>query len=101
MARGGASRCSRGGCRPSATQEALDRQPTDVKTTIRFAPLDATHDVFTDGACSGNPGPGGWAWAVPGGSWASGAEPRTTNQRMELQAVLEAVRCARRARSTS
>lgn len=48
--------------------------------------------VFTDGACSGNPGPGGWAWAVPGGAWASGAEPRTTNQRMELTAVLEAVR---------
>lgn len=48
--------------------------------------------VFTDGACSGNPGPGGWAWAVPGGPWASGAEPRTTNQRMELTAVLEAVR---------
>jgi ribonuclease HI len=51
-----------------------------------------TTTVFTDGACSGNPGPGGWAWAVPGGAWASGAEPRTTNQRMELQAVLEAVR---------
>jgi ribonuclease HI len=48
--------------------------------------------VFTDGACSGNPGPGGWAWAVPGGAWASGAEARTTNQRMELTAVLEAVR---------
>ena len=47
--------------------------------------------VFTDGACSGNPGPGGWAWAVPGGVWASGSEPRSTNQRMELQAVLEAV----------
>jgi ribonuclease HI len=51
-----------------------------------------TITVFTDGACSGNPGPGGWAWAVPGGPWASGAEPRTTNQRMELTAVLEAVR---------
>ena len=49
-------------------------------------------EVFTDGACSGNPGPGGWAWAVPEGPWASGAEPRTTNQRMELRAVLEAVR---------
>ena len=47
--------------------------------------------VFTDGACSGNPGPGGWAWAVPGGRFASGYEPRTTNQRMELTAVLEAV----------
>lgn len=48
--------------------------------------------VFTDGACSGNPGPGGWAWAVPGGAWRSGAEPRTTNQRMEITAVLEAMR---------
>ena len=48
--------------------------------------------VFTDGACSGNPGPGGWAWAVPDGEWASGYDPATTNQRMELMAVLEAVR---------
>jgi|SRR5581483_1907862 len=48
--------------------------------------------VYTDGACSGNPGPGGWAWAVPGGRYASGADPRTTNQRMEITAVLEALR---------
>ena len=48
--------------------------------------------VYTDGACSGNPGPGGWAWAVPGGRWESGFDPATTNQRMELRAVLEAVR---------
>ncbi|HEY2428774.1 MAG TPA: ribonuclease H [Acidimicrobiales bacterium] len=48
--------------------------------------------VYTDGACSGNPGPGGWAWAVPGGAWALGAAPHTTNQRMEISAVLEAVR---------
>lgn len=47
--------------------------------------------VYTDGACSGNPGPGGWAWAVPDGPWASGYEPATTNQRMELRAVLAAV----------
>lgn len=47
--------------------------------------------VFTDGACSGNPGPGGWAWAVPGGRWESGYSARTTNQRMEVTAVLEAV----------
>ncbi len=47
--------------------------------------------MYTDGACSGNPGPGGWAWAVPGGAWASGAAAHTTNQRMEVQAVLEAV----------
>lgn len=47
--------------------------------------------VFTDGACSGNPGPGGWAWAVPGGPFRSGSAAHTTNQRMELQAVLDAV----------
>jgi ribonuclease HI len=48
--------------------------------------------AYTDGACSGNPGPGGWAWAIPQGAYAAGAEPHTTNQRMELTAVLEAVR---------
>ena len=48
--------------------------------------------VYTDGACSGNPGPGGWAWAVEDGAFASGAESQTTNQRMELTAALEAVR---------
>jgi ribonuclease HI len=47
--------------------------------------------VYTDGACRGNPGPGGWAWAVPDGPWRSGAAASTTNQRMELQAVLDAV----------
>jgi ribonuclease HI/uncharacterized phage-like protein YoqJ len=53
--------------------------------------MEAT-EVYTDGACLGNPGPGGWAWAVPGGAFASGAAPATTNQRMEIQAALEAVR---------
>lgn len=48
--------------------------------------------VYTDGACRGNPGPGGWAWAVPDGPYASGAAPATTNQRMEITAVLEALR---------
>src|SRR3954469_17182304 len=48
--------------------------------------------VYTDGACSGNPGPGGWAWAVEDGPFASGAESYTTNQRMEINAALQAVR---------
>lgn len=47
--------------------------------------------IYTDGACSGNPGPGGWAWAIEGGRYASGADPATTNQRMELMAALQAV----------
>ncbi len=48
-------------------------------------------EVYTDGSCLGNPGPGGWAWAVPGGAYASGAAPHTTNQRMEIMAALEAI----------
>jgi ribonuclease HI len=47
--------------------------------------------AYTDGACQGNPGPGGWAWAVQGGRYASGPAAHTTNQRMEIQAALEAV----------
>ena len=49
--------------------------------------------VYTDGACSGNPGPGGWAWAAaPAGPFAAGFAAHTTNQRMEIQAALEAVK---------
>ena len=50
--------------------------------------------VYTDGACSGNPGPGGWGWAVSpdGEPSGSGGEPATTNQRMEIHAVLDALR---------
>lgn len=47
--------------------------------------------AYTDGACRGNPGPGGWAWAVPGGQWASGHDAATTNQRMEITAAHEAL----------
>ena len=50
--------------------------------------------IYTDGACSGNPGPGGWAWAVaPNGEpFGVGNESTSTNQRMELAAVLNALR---------
>jgi len=48
--------------------------------------------AYTDGACSGNPGPGGWAWAVPDGAFAAGAELKSTNQRMEIAAAFEAVK---------
>jgi ribonuclease HI len=50
--------------------------------------------IYADGACSGNPGPGGWAWAVApdGVRHDSGGEAHTTNQRMELTAVLQAIR---------
>ena len=48
--------------------------------------------IYTDGACLGNPGPGGWAAiAISEGSERelSGAEPSSTNQRMELRAAIE------------
>jgi ribonuclease HI len=50
--------------------------------------------IYTDGACKGNPGPGGWgAWLSSGEHSRElfGGEPRTTNQRMELLAAIEAL----------
>jgi ribonuclease HI len=56
-------------------------------------------DIYTDGACKGNPGPGGWGvWL----KWRDhenelfGGEPETTNNRMELTAVIEALASLKR-----
>ena len=53
-------------------------------------------DVYTDGACSGNPGKGGWAFVIVEKDKSiyekSGAEAETTNNRMEMQAVIEALK---------
>ncbi|MHB1709794.1 MAG: ribonuclease H family protein [Acidimicrobiales bacterium] len=71
--------------------------------------VDRVTVVYTDGACLGNPGPGGWGWAVDDrpsatpafdhrpaerneGLSGSGSDPHTTNQRMEITAVVEALR---------
>ncbi|MDA0671507.1 MAG: ribonuclease HI [Bacteroidetes bacterium] len=51
--------------------------------------------LYTDGACSGNPGPGGWAALLMHGDhekMLSGADPNTTNNRMEMMAVIEGLR---------
>jgi ribonuclease HI len=56
-------------------------------------------EVYTDGACSGNPGPGGWGVVL---RWRgrrrelSGFEPQTTNNRMELRAAIEALEALKR-----
>ena len=53
-----------------------------------------TVTIYTDGACSGNPGPGGWGAILRYGEAEkvlSGGEPETTNNRMELQAVIHAL----------
>lgn len=50
--------------------------------------------IYTDGACSGNPGPGGWGAVLLYGEHRrelSGGEPATTNNRMELQAAISAL----------
>ena len=56
-------------------------------------------DIYTDGACSGNPGPGGWGAILRSGAhekeiW--GGEPATTNNRMELLAVIRALNTLKR-----
>src|SRR3954452_8338914 len=67
---------------------ASARRPRPADMTV---PVGARR-VFTDGACSGNPGPGGWAWALSTTEYAAGHEAASTNQRMEIRAALEAVR---------
>lgn len=55
--------------------------------------------IYTDGACKGNPGPGGWgAWLKSGASEKElcGGEPHTTNNRMELLAVIEGLTALKR-----
>jgi ribonuclease HI len=56
-------------------------------------------EIYTDGACRGNPGPGGWAATLQLGAHfreLSGAEVATTNNRMELTAVIEALAALKR-----
>lgn len=74
---------------PSQRQTAMatDGQLTDLV------------EIFTDGACRGNPGPGGWAATLALGERErelSGAEAATTNNRMELMAVIQALEALKR-----
>jgi ribonuclease HI len=58
-----------------------------------------TVEIFTDGACKGNPGPGGWGALLRFGAEERelfGGEPNTTNNRMELTAVIEALAALKR-----
>lgn len=55
--------------------------------------------IYTDGACKGNPGPGGWGVWLKSGSHEKelfGGEANTTNNRMELMAVIEGLRALKR-----
>ncbi len=61
-------------------------------------------DIFTDGACSGNPGPGGWAAILRSGAHEkelSGGQVSTTNNRMELTAVIRGLETLKRPTSVT
>ena len=78
-----------GGRRPPAAREGPP--PTVARVLALYAGGPAS-GVFTDGSCSGNPGPGGWgAVRVRGGEILAerrGEDPHTTNNRMELEAAI-------------
>lgn len=62
-------------------------------------PLPTTVEIFTDGACSGNPGPGGWGAVLRWGNHERelyGGEALTTNNRMEMTAAIEALSALKR-----
>lgn len=61
---------------------------------LETQPNEQVVEIFTDGACSGNPGPGGWAALLRYKGvekQLSGGEPRTTNNRMEMTAAIKAL----------
>ena len=63
--------------------------------TLPIVPIANRVTIYTDGACSGNPGPGGWGAILVSGvlrKEIAGGEPATTNNRMELTAAIEALR---------
>ena len=64
----------------------------------RESVLTKTIEIYTDGACRGNPGPGGWGALLISGRHRKtmrGGEPETTNNRMELTAAIEALNALR------
>lgn len=75
-----------------AHEECAGRETAAPPVTPTGSVPTGTTEAFTDGACRGNPGPGGWAWAIMNGLQGSGHDPATTNQRMEVRAALEAIR---------
>lgn len=76
---------------PTATSGVASGVASSVASGVASSVRTGALEVWTDGACSGNPGPGGWAWATKDGRQGSGGAPHTTNQRMEIQAALRAV----------
>lgn len=73
-------------------------RPRQKKGDQLYIPVVKKVRIYTDGACIGNPGPGGWGAVLLSGPHRkelSGGEERTTNNRMELRAAIEALRALR------
>jgi ribonuclease HI len=93
---------ARGWTPPDTERSRVDRGEVSGSTALPPGLSSVNTDkvlvAHTDGACKGNPGPGGWAVVFSQGNKAiaefSGSDPNTTNNRMELTAVREAIRQA-------
>ena len=86
------SRLTRSGSEETLIARYGREERSCCRTTVTVVPA-VPIMVFSDGACSGNPGPGGWGWAVINdGPYGSGSAAQTTNQRMEIMAAFDAVR---------
>jgi ribonuclease HI len=80
---------------PAPAPKPRQRRSAPTETPVEARPGEVV--IWTDGACSGNPGPGGWAAIVvpPDGGEPvelSGGDPDTTNNRMEYMAAIEGLR---------
>lgn len=78
--------------RPGRTAKTTKNKHSREKVASQ---LQQTIAIFTDGACAGNPGPGGWGAIIRTANQEqemSGGEPRTTNNKMELTAAIEALK---------
>ncbi len=74
-------------------------QPISATDTASPEATPRAVTIYTDGGCKGNPGPGGWGVVLLAGRHRrelSGAEPHTTNNRMELRAAIEGLRALNR-----
>ena len=82
-----------------AYEQALKNRPEPGSEHMRRPVSDSLVTIYTDGACSGNPGPGGWAAVLSTGQRrkeVAGRKPHTTNNEMELAAVCEALKALKR-----
>ena len=82
---------------PAAFANRINRTPASLMQDSK--PIEQKVEMWTDGACKGNPGPGGWGVLMRAGAHEKtlhGGERQTTNNRMELLAVIEGLRALKR-----